>query len=121
MKVPTGAKESAGGDDRYGALAYSSGPLIFCVNAMTNSQNWKPSTPEKHIRNLDPSYRYRSERAGVLRRAPASMEGSQIPLRETSFVYTRREAAGRSGRDWRMELPIRFLWKSAQRWRQATQ
>lgn len=30
-------------------------PLIFYVNAMTNSQNWKPSTPEKHIRKPQPS------------------------------------------------------------------
>ena len=29
--------------------------VIFCVNAMTNSQNWKPSTPEKHIRKPQPS------------------------------------------------------------------
>jgi hypothetical protein len=35
--------------------AFCVGPLIFCVNAMTNSQNWKPSIPEKHIRKPQPS------------------------------------------------------------------
>ena len=41
-----------------------------------------------------------------------ALEGSQIPLRETSSVYPPR-TAGRSGRDWRMELPIQIaLWKS---------
>ncbi len=60
-------------------------------DAMTNSQNWKPSTPEKHIRKLNRRYRYRCGRAGVLRRADPALEGSQIPLRETSFVYTRRD------------------------------
>ncbi len=59
-------------------------------NAMTNSQNWKPLTAEKHIRNLNRRYRYRCGRAGVLCRADPALEGSQIPLRETSFVYTRR-------------------------------
>ena len=34
-----------------------------------------------------------------------SLEGSQIPLRETSFVYTRREPLGVVAGDWRMELP----------------
>ncbi len=43
--------KKSGGDDRNGTLGvFCVGPLIFCVNAMTNSQNWKPSTPEKHIR-----------------------------------------------------------------------
>ena len=47
--VPNRGK-NLGGDDRYGALrVFCVGLLIFCVNAMTNSQNWKPSTPEKHI------------------------------------------------------------------------
>lgn len=42
-----------------------------------------------------------------------SLEGSQIPLRETSFVYTRREPLGVVA-SWRMELPDQIaLWKSA--------
>lgn len=34
-----------------------------------------------------------------------ALEGSQIPLRETSFCVYPPRTAGRSGRDWRMELP----------------
>lgn len=37
------------------ARVFCVGPLIFCVNAITNSQNWKPSTPEKRIRKPQPS------------------------------------------------------------------
>ncbi len=43
-----------------------------------------------------------------------ALEGSQIPLRETSFCVYPPRTAGRSGRDWRMELPDPdCLWKSA--------
>ena len=34
-----------------------------------------------------------------------ALEGSQIPLRDSAFVYTRRETAGRRRRDRRLELP----------------
>ena len=47
--------QAAGREDVDRAVKFCVGPLIFCVNAMTNSQNWKPSTPEKHIRKPQPS------------------------------------------------------------------
>ncbi|MFP1558260.1 aldehyde dehydrogenase family protein [Escherichia coli] len=81
---------------------------------MTNSQNLKPSTPEKQdpetstvdiVTGADVLEYY----AGLI---PA-LEGSQIPLRETLFVYTRRDS-GRGGGDRRMELPDPDCpWKSA--------
>ncbi len=60
-------------------------PLIFCVNAMTNSQNWKPSTPKSIFGNLNRRYRYRCGRAGDYAGLIPALEGSQIPLRETSL------------------------------------
>lgn len=89
---------------------------------MTNSQNWKPSTPEKHIpetstvdivTGADVLEYY----AGLI---PA-LEGSQIPLRETSFVYTRREPLGVVAGIGAWNYPIQIaLWKSAPRWRRVT-
>lgn len=89
---------------------------------MTNSQNWKPSTPEKHIRKPQPSISFWG--ADVLEYYAGlipSLEGSQIPLRETSFVYTRREPLGVVAGigAWNYLIQI-ALWKSAPRWRQAT-
>ncbi len=89
-ECPTGAK-NLGGDAAMERSRILRRAVDILRERNTNSQNWKPSTPEKRIRKPQPRYRYRRGRARVLRRADPVAEGSQIPLRETSFVYTRRE------------------------------
>ncbi len=82
---------------------------------MTNSQNWKPSTPEKIPGNLNRRYRYRCGRALEYYAGLIPLEGSQILLRETSFVDTRRrEPLGVVAGIGAWNYPIQIaLWKSA--------
>ncbi len=57
------------------------GPLIFCVNAMTNSQNWKPRHRKSIFGNLNRRYRYRCGLLEYYAGLIPALEGSQIPLR----------------------------------------
>ena len=53
--VDRAVKSAQQGQKIWNARVFCVGPFIFCVNAMKNSQHWKPLTTEKHIRKPQPS------------------------------------------------------------------
>ncbi len=92
-ECPTRAK-NLGGDDRYGALRILRRAVDILRERNDELAKRKPSTPEKRIRKPQPSISLPRGRARVLRRADPVAGRQPDPLRETSFVYTRREPLG---------------------------
>ncbi|MFP1496554.1 aldehyde dehydrogenase family protein [Escherichia coli] len=121
--MPNRAK-NLGGDDRDGTLAYSGvGPLIFCakrndelakLETLDTGKAYSETSTVDIVTGADVLEYY----AGLI---PA-LEGSQIPLRETSFVYTRREPLGVVAGIGAWNYPIQIArGNPPRRWRQATQ
>ena len=69
-------------------------------------------------RNRPCRYRHRRRCVGVLRRTDPGARRQSDPLRDSSFIYTRREPLGVVAGIGAWELPgIQIaLWKSARRW-----
>ncbi len=107
--------QNLGGDDRHGTLAHPasrrrpSAPAQRRAGAAGDAGYRE--TPQRNRRRR---YRHRRRRAGVLRRIDPGAGRQPDPLRDSSFVYTRREPLGVVAGIGAWNYPIQIaLWKSA--------
>lgn len=86
--------QKSGGDDRLERSRITVGPLIFCVDAMTNSQNRKPSYRSiLETSTVDINLPVRTCWSAT--RADPALEEQPDPVR--GLVYPPPRTAGRSG------------------------